>query len=34
VPQPHQLVELSGIYRNGGNVPFSFPMFRVLDRRQ
>src|ERR1022692_3024133 len=34
VPQPHQLMELSGIYRNGGRVPFSFPMFQALERWQ
>jgi putative ABC transport system permease protein len=34
VSQPRQLVELSGIYRNGGRVPFSFPMFQALDRWQ
>jgi len=34
VPQPRQLVQLSVIYRNGGQVPFSFPMFRRLDRSQ
>ncbi len=32
--QPRQLVELSAIYRNGGRVPFSFPMFQELDRSQ
>ncbi len=34
MPQPQQLVELSGIYRNGGRVPFSFPMFQELERWQ
>jgi predicted permease len=34
VPQPRQLVELFPIYRNGGRVPFSYPMFRALDREQ
>jgi predicted permease len=34
VPQPRQLVELSPIYRNGGQVPFSYPMFRALGRWQ
>src|ERR1039457_633498 len=34
VPQPHQLVELSGIYRNRGSVPFWFPMFQALERGQ
>src|SRR5580658_7581816 len=34
VPRPQQLVELSPIYRNGGRVPFSFPMFQALDRGQ
>jgi predicted permease len=34
VPQPQQLVELSPIYRNGGRVPFSFPMFQALERGQ
>ena len=34
VPQPQELVELSPIYRNGGRVPFSFPMFQELDRSQ
>jgi len=34
VPQARQLVELSPIYRNGGRVPFSFPMFQALDRSQ
>jgi predicted permease len=34
VPRPRQLVELSPIYRNGGRVPFSFPMFQALDRGQ
>ncbi len=34
VPQPRQLVELSPIYRNGGRVPFSYPMFQALDRWQ
>jgi predicted permease len=34
VPQPRQLVELSPIYRNGGRVPFSFPMFQALERWQ
>src|ERR1035438_10898008 len=34
VPQPRQLVELSVIYRNGGRVPFSFPMFQALERWQ
>jgi len=34
VPQPRQLVQLTPIYRNGGHVPFSFPMFQELDRSQ
>ena len=34
VRQPERLVELSGIYRNGATVPFSFPMFTELERGQ
>ena len=34
VPQPRQLVQLSVVYRNGGEVPFSYPMFQGLDRWQ
>ena len=34
VPEPRQLVELSPIYRNGGRVPFSFPMFQALERSE
>jgi len=34
VPQPRELVQLSPIYRNGGRVPFSFPMYQALDRGQ
>lgn len=32
--QPERLVELSGVYRNSSKVPFSFPMFDELERRQ
>ncbi|MGO4881599.1 MAG: ABC transporter permease [Bryobacteraceae bacterium] len=34
VRQPQQLVELSVIYRNGGRVPFSYPMFQAIERWQ
>src|SRR5580698_8344539 len=34
VPQPRELVALSVIYRNGGRVPFSYPMFQALERGQ
>ena len=34
VPRPSRLVELYPIYRNGGRVPFSYPMFQTLDRSQ
>lgn len=32
--QPERLVQLSGLYRNGSKVPFSFPMFEELRPRQ
>jgi hypothetical protein len=32
--RPEQLVEISGVYRNGSEVPFSFPMFEELRQRQ
>ena len=34
VPQPQQLVQLRPINDSGGKVPFSYPMFRELDRSQ
>jgi predicted permease len=34
VRHPRQLVELAVIYRNGGQVPFSYPMYQALDRGQ
>ncbi len=34
VRQPERLVQLSGIYRNGSKVPFSFPMFQEMERGQ
>jgi len=34
VRQPRQLVELTPIYRNGNTVPFSYPMFREIERGQ
>jgi putative ABC transport system permease protein len=34
VRQPERLVELAGIYRNGSKVPFSFPMFKEVERGQ
>jgi putative ABC transport system permease protein len=33
-PRPHELVRLSTAFRTGQEVPFSFPMFRELTRRQ
>ena len=33
-PRPHELVRLSTSFRSGQEVPFSFPMFRELARRQ
>ena|SRR5712692_3915330 len=32
--QPEGLVQLSGLYRNGSKVPFSFPMFQELSHGQ
>jgi len=32
--QPERLVQLSGIYRNGSQVPFSYATFRELERGQ
>lgn len=32
--RPDRLVQLSGLYRNGSRVPFSFPMFREMERGQ
>ncbi len=32
--QPERLVEIGGVYRNGSKVPFSFPMFQEIERRQ
>ena len=34
VPRPERLVELSGVYRNGSRVPFSFPTFEEIERGQ
>src|SRR6185312_2972986 len=34
VSRPDQLVQVSGVYRNGSEVPFSFPMFQEIERRQ
>ena len=34
VRQPERLVRIGGIYRNGGSVPFSFPIFREIRARQ
>src|SRR5918995_5785344 len=33
-PRPDELVRLSTAFRTGQEVPFSFPMFRELTRRQ
>jgi predicted permease len=32
--RPERLVEISGVYRNGSEVPFSFPMFEEIEHRQ
>lgn len=32
--RPERLVQLSGVYRNGARVPFSFPMFLEIEREQ
>ncbi|MGA8597676.1 MAG: ABC transporter permease [Bryobacteraceae bacterium] len=32
--RPERLVEITGVYRNGSKVPFSFPMFQEIERRQ
>lgn len=34
VSHPERLIQLSGLYRNGDKVPFSYPMFEELSRRQ
>jgi predicted permease len=34
VPQPDRLVELAPIYRNGSQVPFSYPTFQLLQQNQ
>ena len=34
LPHPEQLVGLSGSYRGHSKVPFSYPMFTELERRQ
>jgi putative ABC transport system permease protein len=34
VSRPERLVQVSGGYRSGSNVPFSFPMFEELNRGQ
>ena len=34
VKHPEQLVEILGVYRNGSEVPFSFPTFEQLERGQ
>jgi predicted permease len=33
VQRAEELVSISGIYRNGGRVPFSYPMFRMMRER-
>ena len=34
VAHPQRLIQLSGLYRNGNKVPFSYPMFEEVARRQ
>src|SRR5215475_11362460 len=34
VTQPDRLVEMVAIYRNGSQVPFSFPTFQLLQQNQ
>lgn len=34
VQEPEQLIEILGVYRNGSEVPFSFPTFEELERGQ
>ena len=33
VQRAEDLVTIAGIYRNGGRVPFSYPMFRMMRER-
>jgi len=34
VPEPDRLVELAAIYRNGNQVPFSYPTFQLLQQNE
>ena len=34
LPQPEQLVQLAGIYRNNSSIPISYPVYAGLERQQ